>query len=430
MIKQTNIDNSDSRKRQLRTPIEYFEEFPNPELDPNNSRLSVNSIAESEPKEAIKYYRIKQPEKDARPDFVSQSDGNSFSMPGAANPLAPTRYKAAVSPNDQISASCATSMLTPPANTNHSLLEGGCRQATASCNQITASSMASTILPARKQELMPTISTQHETVTLSSPKIKQPRINGADLANKLATILNMRIYNDTIYLYSNGWYQRLSDTELNRTIRSACPIDIQMIGTRKIFEDAKTLLLADSRLLADPYRGTEVVCVCNGLYEIAAGTLLPHTPDLFLISCVDVWLSPEKALPTTPCWDHFLDFAMGGDPDLIERVHQMFGYILSNDVKGKAFFVVQGVSGSGKSVLLSVLKSMYHPHLVSVIPPNKLGERFTGSGLIGKVINIAGDIPDRPLPQEAAALIKALTGRDSVTVEEKYKAISHLDPMV
>lgn len=431
MINQKIIDNMNSRKRPLRKPLEYFEELPNPKLDPYNSRLSVNSMsAESEPKEAIKYYRSKQCEKDARPDFVSQSDGNSISMPGAANTLVPIRYKAEESPSNQISASCATSMLTSPPNTNNPLLEGGCRQTAASCDQITASSMTSTILPARKQELMPTSSAQQETVPLSSPKNKQPRINGAYLATKLAAILNLHIYNDTIYLYSNGWYQRLSDTELNRTIRSACPMDIQMIGTRKIFEDAKTLLLADSSLLAEPYRGTEVVCVCNGLYEIATGALLPHTPDFFLTSYVNVWLTQENASPATPRWDNFLHFTMGGDPDLIERVHQMFGYIFSNDVKGKAFFVVQGVSGSGKSVLLSVLKSMYHPDLISVFPPTKLGERFTGSGLIGKVVNIAGDIPDRPLPQEAAALIKALTGRDSVTVEEKYKAISHLDPMV
>ena len=260
---------------------------------------------------------------------------------------------------------------------------------------------------------------------------KKKRANGADLANMLVATVCIHIYDDSIYLFKNGWYQRQTENDLNRLIRHVCQVDIQQIGTKRIFDDTKALLLADSKLLAEPYRGSELVCVRNGLYEIATGKLYPHDPRYFFTSCVNAYLPQDtNTSPSTPVFDSFLDYATGGNLQLIERVYQMLGYILANDIKGKAFFLIQGVSGSGKSVLLSVLKSMYDSELVSAIAPGKLGERFTGSGLIGKVVNIAGDIPDRPLPQEAAALIKALTGRDTVTVEEKYKALSHLDPMV
>ena len=274
----------------------------------------------------------------------------------------------------------------------------------------------------------PPTSTMQPTVV----EEKRKRANGADLANTLVATVYIHIYDDSIYLFKNGWYQRQTENDLNRLIRHVCQVDIQQIGTRRIFDDTKALLLADSKLLAEPYRGSELVCVLNGLYEIATGKLYPHDPRYFFTSCVNVQLPQPitNMSPSTPAFDSFLDYAMGGNPQLIERVYQMFGYILANDIKGKVFFLIQGISGSGKSVLLSVLEAMYDRELVSTIVPGKLGERFTGSGLIGKVVNIAGDIPDRPLPQEAAALIKALTGRDTVTVEEKYKALSHLDPMV
>lgn len=141
---------------------------------------------------------------------------------------------------------------------------------------------------------------------------KKKRANGAELANMLVATVCIHIYDDSIYLFKNGWYQRQTDANLNRLIRDVCQFDIQQIGTRRIFDDTKALLLADSKLLAEPYRGSELVCVRNGLYEIATGKLYPHDPRYFFTSCVNVHLPQDtNTSPSTPVFDSFFGLRYG-----------------------------------------------------------------------------------------------------------------------
>ena len=149
----------------------------------------------------------------------------------------------------------------------------------------------------------PPASTMQPTVV----EEKRKRANGADLANTLVATVCIHIYDDSIYLFKNGWYHRQTENDLNRLIRDVCQLDIQQIGTRRIFDDTKALLLADSKLLAEPYRGSELVCVCNGLYEIATGKLYPHDPRYFFTSCVNVHLPQPitNASLSTPVFDSF-----------------------------------------------------------------------------------------------------------------------------
>lgn len=106
------------------------------------------------------------------------------------------------------------------------------------------------------------------------------------------------------------------------------------------------------------------------------------------------------------------------------------GYIFACDTDGKVFFLLQGVSNSGKSVLLELLRSMFNPEAVSTLDLYRLGDRFSGAALIEKKLNICGDLPNRTLSAQAVATLKQITGRDLMTVEEKYKPLATMAPAI
>jgi putative DNA primase/helicase len=53
-----------------------------------------------------------------------------------------------------------------------------------------------------------------------------------------------------------------------------------------------------------------------------------------------------------------------------------------------------GPGGTGKSVLLDILRAMMPENAVCALPPHKWGERFALTAMVGKVLNVCGELPE------------------------------------
>ena len=264
---------------------------------------------------------------------------------------------------------------------------------------------------------------------VSPPVIERPKAaNAAAIAKRIASTGKIRIYQEHVYWYENGWYHLLQTGELRRLMRSLCADDIEKHSSKRVFEDIEVFLLSNSKLLAEPPGNHSLLCIQNGIYDMVSNTISPHTPACFFTHCLNV------SLPTlchgTPHFDNFIGFITGNDYALQMRIWQMLGYIFACDTDGKVFFLLQGVSNSGKSVLLELLRSMFNPEAVSTLDLYRLGDRFSGAALIEKKLNICGDLPNRTLSAQAVATLKQITGRDLMTVEEKYKPLATMAPAI
>lgn len=262
--------------------------------------------------------------------------------------------------------------------------------------------------------------------SLHVSKEKPP--SGSLIAEKIASYGYVRIFEERIFMYVNGRYKKLTDREINRMIRDLCRFEVDKAGRKSIFEDTKAFLLADSRLQAQPLDPRRFICLSNGVYDLQQSVLYEHSREYFITHALNIPFLPEAS--DTRTFDMFLHTAMNGNHMLIKRIWQSIGYLLTADCSAKVFFVLQGVSDSGKSVLLEVIRSMFFKDSVSNLDIYRLGDRFSSSALIGKSINIAGDLPDMELRTQAVATIKMLTGRDEIAVEEKYQPITMLAPAV
>jgi P4 family phage/plasmid primase-like protien len=122
-----------------------------------------------------------------------------------------------------------------------------------------------------------------------------------------------------------------------------------------------------------------------------------------------------------PAWDKFLRevFPEQGGAELLMQVIGLCMIPLTTMQKS---IVLLGTGNNGKGVYLRALQSVVGKNNISNVALHKLSgsqERFNLGPIVGKLVNIFGDIPTKKI--EDTSQFKAITGEDTVTVEYKGK---------
>lgn len=153
----------------------------------------------------------------------------------------------------------------------------------------------------------------------------------------------------------------------------------------------------------------------NGIFDIETWELKEHTPDYLSICQIPRIYEPEA---TCPKIETFITETV--DPNDEDLVFEWFGYNLTTDVSYESSLFVYGPQGTGKSLLLSLLKNFVGGNNCAAetmqnleVKPNRV------ANLYGKRANICSEIPSTQIHQNE--MFKKLTsGKDTVTGEHKY----------
>jgi putative DNA primase/helicase len=178
-----------------------------------------------------------------------------------------------------------------------------------------------------------------------------------------------------------------------------------------IISDSRCRLLWDRPPL-------HIVNVLNGRYDWENYMLSEHTPDYLSTVQIPVAYDPQAECPT---WDRFLQEVLpinGGD----EYLKQIMGICLTPFTGLQKCIVLVGEGSNGKSTFLKALTTLIGERNVSNIELAKLTnplERFSRAGLVGKLLNIFGDMEKGNI--EHTSRIKPLTGEDRIEIESKHK---------
>jgi putative DNA primase/helicase len=97
-------------------------------------------------------------------------------------------------------------------------------------------------------------------------------------------------------------------------------------------------------------------------------------------------------------WLKYLEDSWGDDPDYAEKVMAlqeafaatMFGIA----PKFQRAFLLHGKAGSGKTQALEILRAMMPPAATCSVPPTLWNERFQLAPMVGKTLNICGELPE------------------------------------
>jgi putative DNA primase/helicase len=97
----------------------------------------------------------------------------------------------------------------------------------------------------------------------------------------------------------------------------------------------------------------------NGTLDLRTGTLRPHRQGDLLTRCLAIAYDPEARCPQ---WVEFLDTVMRHQPELIAFLQKALGYSLTGSTREQCFFLLHGITKTGKSTFLHIAKALLGPY--------------------------------------------------------------------
>jgi len=168
-----------------------------------------------------------------------------------------------------------------------------------------------------------------------------------------------------------------------------------------------------------PHIDYRCIAFQNGALDVFTGKMRPPDPSRFLLHLVQANYRPDL-IGKCSNMIKFVKYITGGNSILEKRLWQALAFIVSN-VYAKYFVVFVGVGDSGKSMLIKLIESFFAPSSCVAMTYQKLAARFSTSALNSMKLCVCPDLPKKAISNEAAAVIKMITGGDSMTAEAKYK---------
>lgn len=240
-----------------------------------------------------------------------------------------------------------------------------------------------------------------------------------ECAERLLEKVSIICINNKLYYFNERCYQPLDKTGLVKIFREKVSNSLYNSKSMKQFYELYEYLSTDSRLNKeyDSSELTNLAILANGIFHIKSGELEKFDSSIIAFSYVNAnYVDNEKC----PRFDKFLYDITGGDSILIERFWMFLGYVFSQSLDAKAFFVMGHASNSGKSVLGKFIERLYDKQYISSIALSDFNGDFSMGPLVGAAVNISLDLPNSRLNAAAVSKLKMLTGGDMITVNEKY----------
>jgi P4 family phage/plasmid primase-like protien len=160
----------------------------------------------------------------------------------------------------------------------------------------------------------------------------------------------------------------------------------------------------------------EWINLLNGLYDWRELKLLPHNPAYHTTVQIPV---AYDAASLCPHWDQFLYEVF---PYGISLLQEVIALCMIPHMKLHKCIVLVGGGSNGKSVYLNALRSAVGNSNICSVSLHQLTsnqDRFNASALVGKLVNIFGDLSPKAIDDTAS--FKAWTGEDTISVEYKNK---------
>lgn len=260
---------------------------------------------------------------------------------------------------------------------------------------------------------------------LTHPKPSQPHSKPShlELTELLLSRIILRKYNGEFYFYTGSVYQHVPASQIRTLIFSAIHDALRLDGNARTLSGIEAFLSAHPAIQVTSTTDSSArLYFLNGALEVPQGIFRPVGPHDFFTSHIAVNY-PVGEMPSCPIFDDFLSVVSGGDPIILQTILEMLGYLIVPGNEAKAFFILQGVGNSGKSVLGNLISELFNPEAVSHLDIFRLGGRFDTSVLRRVRINVSMDLPNGTLNRQAISNIKAITGDDGIPLESKFKDV-------
>jgi len=167
----------------------------------------------------------------------------------------------------------------------------------------------------------------------------------------------------------------------------------------------------------------------NGTIDLRTGKLRAHRPEDMITKLAPVAYDPEAKLDL---WTKFLQTVTQGDERMQDFLQMAVGYSVTGDTREDKLFLVHGPAASGKSTFLEAIKATLGDYAVtadfeSFLQRNQTpGVRCDIARLYGARFVVSIEVEEgRKL---AEALVKSITGGDTITARHLYRDFFEFTP--
>ena len=237
-------------------------------------------------------------------------------------------------------------------------------------------------------------------------------------------------YNGMLYWRESQVFDQITEEKLkHRIFEIAFAFLRNGIGSR-FLNEVVNVIKVDPRFAPEKTDdNASLIRFLNGTYDIETRQLVATDSRLFTTVYVPVCF--PTTVEGTPVFDRFIFDATGGNPILMERILEAIGYLIApGDLSAKAFIYLCGSSDTGKTVLASLISSMFNSSSVAHLALDRFQGHFSTSSLKNKYLNVCADLPSTPLHRDAIATLKQVTGADMISIEGKYQPVESYKPTV
>lgn len=253
--------------------------------------------------------------------------------------------------------------------------------------------------------------------TASSQKESPP--NAALEAKRFLNCVRIVSCSGGIYMYTGTYYKLLDKLNLQKMICKVLHEDIAEKGTFSYVEDIYRFVVTSAESLNFEKLTVENKIMFDGcVLNLDTLRTEPHNPHNCNVHALSVSYVPYDR--PTPVFDKYIYDLSDGDEILICRLWEALGMLISNDVKAKRIVILFGKGNTGKSVFGHIVRELIADDAVTSFTPQKLTDRFVGTSLVNSAVNICMDLPSVPIDASTAAILKNLSGGDTVSGEVKY----------
>ena len=260
--------------------------------------------------------------------------------------------------------------------------------------------------------------------TMSDPDINTTPIKdrALQIAEDFADRTNIILVDGVLYRYNGVFYSLFPDNDIQKMLLEKYRTEMGKSNTTSMLRNTTSLLrFCVKRECSEFPENQHLIVFENGTLEVRTGFFRPNSPADLVNSALGISYDPDcKKMPYTK---RFLKTIADGDDDLYERLLQVIGYILSNDIRAKSFFYLEGVGDAGKSRFCDLIASFFPvsgSNKVARIALQDLGGKFALSNLVNAKLNISEDLPDAPLSPQTVSRIKMISDGDRLEAEAKY----------
>ena len=158
----------------------------------------------------------------------------------------------------------------------------------------------------------------------------------------------------------------------------------------------------------------------NGLVDMRTGELIKHQHTQRQTYCLDIDYEPGAE---SELWEQCLTQWIGDNVNLRQYLHRLMGYAVTGETSEEILVFIYGPSRSGKGTFLNTIHTVLGPLAASTdmdtFIDRRGGRNFALSSLIdARFVQAQETRTDQWLN---TAMLKSATGRDPISIEQKYK---------